>query len=122
MYANGKSCQIGYQDEPTVAVRFVGHLFPLQYQPEYHGCEQRREGIYLTLYSREPEGVAEGVGQCAYQSASHDGNQLAACDARLVLYHQFAYQVCDAPEQKQDTGSAHQRTHVVHHFGHGGGV
>ena len=34
----------------------------------------------------------------------------------------FAYKVRDAPKKEQDAGGAHQRTHIVHHFGYGSGI
>ena len=60
--------QIGYQNEPTVTVRFVCHAFPLQDKPEYHCCEQAGIGIYFTFYGTEPEGVAPCISQGSHQS------------------------------------------------------
>ena len=37
--ANGESRQIHDQHEPTVAVRLVGHIVPLQDEPEYRSRE-----------------------------------------------------------------------------------
>ena len=65
---NTQTSHIGDEHEPSVAMRFVGVVFPLQYQPENDCCEGRREGIYLTLHGREPEGIAEGVDECAHHT------------------------------------------------------
>ena len=100
-------------------MRLVGYVFPLQYQPEYDGGEQGREGIYLTFHGAEPEGIAECVGQCAYQAAAHNGNQLSSGDVIFVCNYEFTHQVGDAPEKEQYAGTAHQGAHVVHHLGNG---
>ena len=48
---------------------------------------------------------------------------VAICPAvRASARHQLAHQVRDAPEQEQDAGTAHKRTHVVHHLGHRRGI
>ena len=113
--ADAEARQIGNQDEPAVGVWLVGHVFPLQDEPEHDGGEQRRERIYLALDGREPERVAERVGQRAHYAATHDGGHLSAGDVVFVLHYQLAHQVRDAPEEEQDAGAAHQRAHVVHH-------
>ena len=103
-------------------MRLVGHIFPFQNQPEYNGCKEGGESIYFAFYGREPEGVAEGVDQCADQSATHDSDKLSFRDVVLVGDYQFAYQMGDAPEKEQDTGTAHQGTHIIHQFCHGGHI
>ena len=113
--ADAEARQVGNQDEPAVGVWLVGHVFPLQDEPEHDGGEQRRERIYLALDGREPERVAERVGQRTHYAATHDGGHLSAGDVVFVLHYQLAHQVRDAPEQEQDAGAAHQRAHVVHH-------
>ena len=118
MHTDAEACEISDEDDPAVAVRLVGNVFPLQYQPEYDGGEHRGVGVYFSFDGREPECVAECIGQCAYQSGTHDGDQLSACDGVLVRDDEFADQVRDAPEEEQDAGAAHQRTHVVDHFGY----
>ena len=118
VHTDAEACEISDEDDPAVAVRLVGNVFPLQYQPEYDGGEHRGVGIYFSFDGREPECVAECIGQCAYQSGTHDGDQLSACEDVLVRDDEFADQVRDAPEEEQDAGAAHQRTHVVDHFGY----
>ena len=59
--ANRQSRHVHYKYKPSVTMRLVGMVFPFQYKPEYHCCEGRRVGINLTLYSREPESIAEGI-------------------------------------------------------------
>ena len=120
MNTDTQSGQISDQNQPAVAVRLVGYIFPFQNQPEYNGCKEGGESIYFAFYGREPEGVAEGVDQCADQSATHDSDKLSFRDVVLVGDYQFAYQMGDAPEKEQDTGTAHQCAHVVYHLRYGG--
>ena len=40
VHADGKSRQVGDENQPTVTVRFVGNVLPFQYEPEYDGSEQ----------------------------------------------------------------------------------
>ena len=122
VHADAQAGQVGDKNQPAVTVGFVGNVFPFQYQPEYHGGEQGGEGIDFAFHGTEPECIAERIGQCAHQAAAHDGHHLSACDIVFVRRHEFAHQVRDAPEEEQDTCAAHQRAHVVHHFGHGGGI
>ena len=122
MHADTQTGEVGDKNQPAVAVRLVRYVLPLQYQPEDDGGEQGGEGIHLSLHGAEPEGVAEGIGQCTHQSAAHDGDELCGGDMVFVPYHELAHQVRDAPEEEQDAGAAHQCTHVVHHLCHGGGV
>jgi len=114
-----QSGQICDQNQPTVAVGLIGYVFPFQNQPEYNGCEQGGESIYFAFYGREPEGIAECIDQCADQSATHHCDKLACRDIVFVGDHQFANQVGDAPEKEQDTGAAHEGTHVVYHLRYG---
>ena len=120
--ADAEARQVGDEHQPAVAVRLVGHVLPLQDQPEHHGGEQRREGIYLALHGREPERVAERIGQRAHQSAAHHGDELGGRDVCFIPDDQLADQVRDGPEEEQDARAAHQRAHVVHHLRHLGGV
>ena len=63
MDTNGEARDIGYQENPAVTAWTVSLALPLQDEPEHQGSKEGREGIDLSLDSREPEGVAEGVGQ-----------------------------------------------------------
>ena len=62
--------------EPTVTVWLVGYIFPFQDEPEHDGRQGRGVGIDLTLHSREPERVAEGVYQSTHQTGCLDGDEL----------------------------------------------
>ena len=66
----GESRDIGYQDNPSV----VGSLFPFQDEPEHQSCQETGEGIDLSLYSREPKGIAKGVSQGAYHATALNGD------------------------------------------------
>ena len=101
-------------------MRLVGHVFPFQNQPENDSGKQRGEGVYFTFYGREPECVTECINQCTDQSATHDRDKLSFGDIVFVSDNQFAYQMGDAPEKEQDTGTAHQCAHVVYHLRYGG--
>ena len=122
MYADTQTGQVGDEDNPTVAVRLVGYVFPLQYQPENNGGEQGGESVYFAFYGREPKCVTECINQCTDQSATHNGDKLAFGNIVFIGDNQFANQVGDAPEKEQDTGTAHQGTHIIHHFCHGGHI
>ena len=65
MDADTQSGQISDENDPTVAMRFVGYIFPLQNKPEYNGCEQGRIGINLPFYGAEPESVTAAGGNPA---------------------------------------------------------
>ena len=41
VHTDTQTCHIGDEYKPAIAVRFVGMVFPLQYQPEYYSCECR---------------------------------------------------------------------------------
>ena len=116
MYADTQTGQVGDEDNPTVAVRLVGYVFPLQYQPENNGGEQGGESVYFAFYGREPECVTECINQCTDQSATHHCDKLSFGDIVFVSDNQFAYQMGDAPEKEQNTGATHEGTHVIHHF------
>ena len=122
MDADAEARQVGDEDKPAVAVRLVRHVFPLQYQPEHDGSEQGGEGIHLALYGTEPECIAERIGQRTHQAATHDGDQLLVRDLVFVGDDELAYQVCDAPEEEQDAGAAHEGAHIVHHLGYRAGI
>ena len=118
VHADAEAGQVGDEHQPAVAVRLVGDVLPFEDEPEDHCREQRGEGVDFALDGREPERVAERIGQGSHQAAAHDDRGLGGGDARLVRGHQLAYQVCDRPEEEQDARRAHQRAHVVDHLGH----
>ena len=59
------------EHEPAVAVRLVGTLLPLEYQPEHYRREHGRVGVNLSLDRAEPERVAERIGQRAYYARTY---------------------------------------------------
>ena len=83
-------------------MRFVGVVFPLQYQPENDCCEGRREGIYLTLHGREPEGIAPCVDECAHHTRCLDGYHLGGGHLFPVADDELASQMSDGPEEEHD--------------------
>ena len=97
-------------------MRLVGHVFPFQNQPENDCGEQGGESVYFTFYSGEPECVAECIYQCTDQPAAHNGDKLPFGNVVLVGDDKLANQMSNTPEKEQDTGTAHQGAHVVHHF------
>ena len=113
--ADTQAHQVGDQHDPTVGVRTVGGLLPLQDEPEHRGGEQRRIGVHLALHGAEPERIAERIRQSAHQAATHDGDQLSRRDLRAVFHHDLAGQVRDAPEQEQDRQAAEEGGHRVDH-------
>ena len=76
MDTDGEARDIGYEENPTVAAWTVGLILPFQDKPEHQRSEERGEGIDLSLNSREPESIAEGIGQSAHQSARLDSNNV----------------------------------------------
>ena len=113
---------IGDEHKPTVAMRLVSMVFPLQDEPEYHSGKGRRERINLTLDSREPEGIAEGVDECAHHTGCLDGNQLTGSQFFPVADDESASQVGDGPEEEHDTDGAQQGAHRIYHLGYLGSV
>ncbi|CCZ12655.1 unknown [Prevotella sp. CAG:1092] len=80
MDTDAKTGHIHDKYKPTVGMRLVGMVFPLQYQPEYNSCECRRVGINLAFYSREPEGVAEGVDESTNKTTRLDSDELGCSE------------------------------------------
>ena len=117
VHTDTQTCHIGDEYKPAVAMRFVGMVFPLQYQPEYYSSECRWERIDLTLYCRKPEGIAEGVDECAHHTWGFDGNQFAGGHLFPIADDEFACQMCDSPKEEQDTNGTQECAHRVHHFG-----
>ena len=76
MDTDGESRDIGNEKNPAIATWTVCLILPFQDEPEHQRREERGEGIDLSLNSREPESVAEGIGQSAYQSAGLNGDNI----------------------------------------------
>ena len=66
VYAYRQSHQVGYEYQPAVGVRLVGHVLPLQDRPEHHCGEHRGHRIYLAFDGREPLGVGPAICERAY--------------------------------------------------------
>ena len=66
MDSDGKTHKEGYKHDPSVGIRLVRLLVPLDHCPEHEGREKRRHRIDLALYRREPECVAECVCKRTY--------------------------------------------------------
>ena len=115
---NGETCHVHDQYQPTVAVRLVGLVFPFQDEPEHYSRKGGGVSIDLTLDSREPEGVAEGIEERSHKSGSLDGYQFRQSDILESVYQQSAYQMGDAPEKEQDTCGRKKGTHDVDHLCH----
>ena len=110
--------QIGNQDNPSVGMRLISHLFPFENQPKDHSRKQRGVGIHLTLYRTEPEGVAECIGQGTYHTTTHDRDQLPQRDFRTFVHHDLPSHVSDTPEKEQDRQSTEQGRHPIDHKRH----
>ena len=122
VHTDTQTGHIGDEHEPSVAMRFVGVVFPLQNQPEYHSGEGRREGVNLTLYSREPEGIAEGIDECAHHTRCLDGDQLAGGHLLPVADDELACQMGDGPEEEHDADGTEECAHRIHHLGYLRGI
>ena len=77
VHPDGKSGDVGYEDNPAVAPGVIGLALPLQDDPEQEGGEEAGEGIDFSLYSREPERVTEGIDQGTHQSAGFNADNLS---------------------------------------------
>ena len=73
-------------------------ILPFQDQPEYHCRKSRGIGIDLTLDSREPERIAEGIDEGSHQTGCLDGNRLGECQFIPIADKQLPCEVCDTPE------------------------
>ena len=123
VHTDAQACEVSYEDEPTPAIRLIGHVFPFQYQPEYHGGKQRGEGIDFTFYCTEPECITETIGKSTYQSATDNDHNLWRTDMVLSFSgDQLPYEVGNGPEKEHDAGATHQGAHVVDHTGHLGSI
>ena len=114
MHSHRNAYHIGYEDEPTVAVRLVGNIFPFEDEPEHESGAERREGIHLALNRREPECVAPGVNKRATHTAAHNNEIL---DKRqvggIVFNHKTLHQVGNGPEKQEDCAGAQQSRHSI---------
>ena len=112
---DGEAGEVGYEDEPTVASGLVSMVFPLEHQPEDNCREEAAVGIYLAFHCAEPEGVAEGIDQCAGQCAGFHRDELCQVLHLSVHADQFSCQMAYAPEEEHDAGCAEEGAHHVDH-------
>ena len=78
MDSDGQTCNIGYQDYPTVALRRIGFTLPFQDEPEHQSRQETGKGIDLGFDSRIPEGIAECVGQCSHHTTRFNADDLGS--------------------------------------------
>ena len=122
VHADAEARKVGNEDEPAVAMGLVGMLLPFEDEPEDHSREQTAGGIYLTLHSAEPEGVTEGVDECAGEGGCFYRDELRQGGYHTIGAHEFACEVADAPEEEHDAGRTEEGAHGVDHACHHGGV
>ena len=67
MHPDTQTHEVGDEYQPAVATLIVAALVPLEDQPKDYGREERAEGIDLSLYGAEPEGVREGVHEAPHE-------------------------------------------------------
>ena len=68
MDTNREAHKVGDKDNPAHSIGAVGLLFPLEHQPYHQRRKHRRKRVYLSLDSREPEGVGKGVCHSAHKA------------------------------------------------------
>ena len=102
MNAYGQACDIGYQHHPPVGARLVGIVTPFQNQPEHQSRQETGKGVYLCLDSREPEGVAEGIGQSTHHTTSLNGDGVCHSHTVKSRADEFSGKVGDGKEQEED--------------------
>ena len=116
MYADRESHKVGDKDYPTHRGRAVGILLPLEHKPHYQCRKHRREGVNLTLDSREPEGVGIGIRQCSDGTRTENKNHTAKAHLLVVTTRGYATcQMRDSPKEEED---AEARSHAVHSVNH----
>ena len=115
MHTDRQTHQVCDQNQPTVCVRIIGHVLPFEHCPHNQRGEHRRESIDLTLDSREPEGVGEGVSQCAHSARTQNcphraiGQRATACGIDTTC------EMGDCPEEEQNAETAGNRRHHIDH-------
>ncbi len=119
----GDAYHVGYQYQVFVAVGHVGAVLPFEDEPEHQGGTERREGVDLALYGREPEGVAPRKHHGAAETGGEYHHHFQRAHRRGVVTHREAlHQMGYGPEEQQDGAGAQQSRHGVDHQGHFCGV
>jgi len=119
--ADGESHHIKEEYDPFVGARLVGMVLPFEDGPEYQGGEEGGRGVYFAFDGAVPKGVAEGIGQGAYDTGAHDGEQLAfiGFGRSILTLNELAGEVRDGPEQEEDGQTAGNGAHEVDAAGGG---
>ena len=119
MDTHRQACDIGDENNPAVtrsrARLHRGWPFglpvfvPFQDEPEHQGGEKTGEGIDLGLDSREPEGVAEGVGKGSHRATRLDADGLGSGQHVSLLTDDFSGEMGDGEEKEEDASGTQQR-------------
>ena len=103
------------KDKPAQGMRLVGLFLPFEHCPEHHCRKERRHGVNLAFYSREPESVGEAVGQRTYDAAGEHGPNTAVLDRDFIGF-ETGYLLAeqrDSPEKEHNAESAADGRHCV---------
>ena len=117
MDADGKAHQEGDQHDPAVRMGLVGPFVPLAHRPEDDGRHQGRHRIDLALHGGEPEGVGEGIGQCAHGAGPEDGDGLRHAISVLPRPDQPFREEDRGQVQEEDGERRQDGVHRVHRHG-----
>ena len=122
VHADGETDEESDEDNPSCALRVVGHLLPLQDGPEGDGGEERRHGVDFALHGVEPERFGEGVGH-GTDKAGQQHTYFISPRCVFALFHpHLACHHRDGPEEEDDGEAAANGRHRVDHHGHLGDV
>ena len=118
MDSYGKSRDIGYENNPPVTLRTVGLFFPFQNQPKHQGCQKTGEGINLCFDGREPEGVAESIGQCSHCSTAFYTDDIRHGEAFSRRADESLGEVCNGKKQEEDAARTQEGRQEIDHLCH----
>ena len=112
VHTDGKADDIGQQNDVAVAFDACTSALPLENEPEYQGRHERREGIHLSLYCREPEGVGPRVNQGTHHTRKENGDGLApghVVFGLVVAADNLLGERSNSPEEEKDCTCREQR-------------
>ena len=118
VHADREPHEVGDQHDPPCRAGRVGLLLPFEHEPHHQRREKRRQGVDLAFDGREPEGVGEGVGQCAHESRAEHRPYVGLRGLGAFAAAEAHAQVGDGPEKKEDAACAGQAVHGIDHVGH----
>ena len=72
---------------------------PFQDSPEHYGSKERGHSVDLTFDSREPIGIAESIGERAYDASGEDAPSAGIFQRRFRDGEQFFAQQGDGPKE-----------------------